>query len=162
MTRGIRVVAVSAAIVAATFAIHADVPSNHAIDIQLQLGRLLFEDGRYPESLEAYQKALTADDSVRLREARFGVIQSALRVAEFDVARREADTLIKASPRDPEALSLYADSRWASGLFEEAETRYRDVLAMAPAQARAHHGMARSLHGARPARSARSTRRRGR
>jgi len=145
MTRGIRVVAVSAAIVAATFAIHADAPSNHAIDIQLQLGRLLFEDGRYAESLEAYQKALTADDSVRLREARFGVIQSALRVAEFDLARREADTLIKASPRDPEVLSLYADSRWASGLFEEAETRYRDVLAMAPAQARAHHGLARSL-----------------
>ena len=145
MTRGIRVVAVSAAIVAATFAIHADVPSNHAIDIQLQLGRLLFEDGRYAESLEAYQNALTADDSVRLRAARFGVIQSALRVAEFDFARREADTLIKASPRDPEALSLYADSRWASGLFEEAEARYRDVLAMAPAQARAHHGVARSL-----------------
>src|SRR5450759_3250407 len=145
MRRGVRAVVTLVAVAAATFAIHAEVPSSHAIDIQLQLGRLLFEDGRYGESLEAYQKALKVADSGRAREARVGVIRSALRVAEFDLARREADTLFKASPRDSEALSLYADSRWASGLFEEAEARYRDVLAMAPVQARAHHGVARSL-----------------
>ena len=145
MTRGIRVVAVSAVVIAASLAIQAEAPQNHAVDIQLQLGRLLFEDGRYAESLEAYRKALMPGDATRVREARFGVIQSALRVAEFDVARHEADTLIKDAPGDPEAISLYADSRWAAGLFEEAEARYRDALAMAPAQPRALHGLARSL-----------------
>ncbi len=145
MRRGVRAVVTLAAVAAATFAIHAEVPSSHAIDIQLQLGRLLFEDGRYGESLEAYQKALKVADSGCAREARVGVIRSALRVAEFDLARREADTLFKTSPRDADALSLYADSRWASGLFEEAEARYRDALAIDPAQSRGRHGVARSL-----------------
>ena len=145
MTRGIRVVAVSAVVIAASLAIQAEAPQNHAVDIQLQLGRLLFEDGRYAESLEAYRKALMPGDATRVREARFGVIQSALRVAEFDVARHEADTLIKEAPGDPEAISLYADSRWAAGLFVEAEARYGEALAMAPAQPRARHGLARSL-----------------
>jgi len=145
MTRGIRVVAVSAVVVAATLAIRAEAPQNHATDIQLQLGRLLFEDGRYAESLEAYKKALLPGDPALVREARFGVIQSALRVAEFDIARHEADTLIKDLPGDAAAVSLYADSRWAAGLFAEAEKRYRDALAMAPELPRAIHGLARSL-----------------
>ena len=34
---------------------------------------------------------------------------------------------------------------WASGLFEEAEARYRDALAVAPDLARGHHGLARAL-----------------
>jgi Flp pilus assembly protein TadD/predicted aspartyl protease len=143
--RLIRAVVTLAVLAAATFVIHAQVPSGHSVDIQLQLGRLLFEDGRYGESLEAFQKALSGAESGRLRLARFGVIQSALRVAEFDLARREADALMKSSPLDAEAISLYADTRWASGLFEEAEARYRDALALAPSQARGRHGVARSL-----------------
>ena len=146
MQRGIRTGAVSATIAAATLVIHADTPpSSHTADIQLQLGHLFFDDGRYSDSLEAYQKALTIQDAARLREARSGVIKSALRVAAFDVARREADALIKSWPRDPETMSLTGDALWASGLFEEAETRYRDALAMVPGQARGHHGVARSL-----------------
>ena len=34
---------------------------------------------------------------------------------------------------------------WASGLFEEAEGAYRDVLATSPENSRARHGLARSL-----------------
>jgi Flp pilus assembly protein TadD/predicted aspartyl protease len=145
MQRGIRFGAISAIIAAATLVIHADNPPNHSAEIQLQLGRLFFEDGRYGDSLEAYQKALVIDDAARVREARSGVIQAALRIAQFDIARREADKLLKASPRDAEALSLYADALWASGLFEDAEATYRDVLARAPEHARGHHGVARSL-----------------
>ena len=146
MQRGIRFGTVSAIIAAATLVIHADTPpSNQSAEIQLQLGRLFFDDGRYIDSLEAYQKALAVQDAARLREARSGVIQSALRIAQFEIARREADKLLKASPRDAETLSLYADALWASGLFEEAEARYRDALAVTPEYPRGHHGMARSL-----------------
>ena len=122
MQRGIRFGTVSAIIAAATLVIHADTPpSNQSAEIQLQLGRLFFDDGRYIDSLEAYQKALAVQDAARLREARSGVIQSALRIAQFEIARREADKLLKASSRDAETLSLYADALWASGLFEEAD-----------------------------------------
>ena len=145
MQRGIRFGAVTAIVAAATFIIHADTPPNRTPDIQLQLGRLLFEDGRYGESLEAYQKALTIEDAGSRRLARSGVIQSALRVAAFDVARREAETLLAAWPHDPDAMTLHADALWASGLFEEAEAGYHDAVALVPGHARAHHGVARSL-----------------
>jgi len=145
MHRGIRAAAVSAIVVAAGFTIHADKPTSYSTDIQLQLARLFFDDGRYGESLDAYQKALAAEDAPQVRVARVGVIQSALRVAEFATARREAEQLLQSSPHDPEILSLYGDSLWASGLFDDAESKYRDALAKVPEQARAHHGIARAL-----------------
>src|SRR5262249_40622405 len=104
-----------------------------------------FQDGRYFESLEAYQKALSADDPARVRAARVGVVQSALRVAEFAVARREAEQLLASDKQNAQVLSLYGDSLWASGLFDEAESRYRDALSLEPELARARHGIARSL-----------------
>src|SRR5712692_9599759 len=118
MHRGIVVVAVSAIITAATFVIEADTRlSPHASDIQLQLARLFFDEGRYVDSLDAYEKASGGDDPIRVRQARAGVIQSALRVAEFSVARREAEKLVAVEPQSPDALSLYGYSLWASGLF---------------------------------------------
>ena len=56
-------------------------PPTQAAEIQLQLGHLFFSEGRFPESLDAYQHALRTDDSSRLREARSGVIQSGPRVS---------------------------------------------------------------------------------
>src|SRR5262249_28731453 len=144
MHRGFRVLAVSAIVAAGGFVIHAASASPHAIDIQLQLARLLFDDGRYSESLDAYTKALGAAHAAPAREARGGVIQSALRIAESDVARREAAKLLQTDPRSAHTLTLVGDSLWASGLFEEAEAKYRDALALAPDLARGHHGMARS------------------
>src|SRR3984893_2168055 len=127
MRSGFRVVAVSAIIVAASLMIHADsqVPSQSA-DIQLRLGRMLFDQGQYPEALDAYRNAVSSEDSQIVRQARAGLIQSALRVAEFGSARTEANVLLKMAPRDPDVLALYADSLWASGLFEQAEDQYRE------------------------------------
>src|SRR5262245_32118938 len=146
MKSGFRVVAVVAIVVAAGLIIHADgqVPSQSA-EIELRLGRMLFDQGQYPEALDAYRTATKSADSRTVRQARAGVIQSALRVAEFDLARQEADQRGKLAPRSPEALSLYGDSLWASGLFEQAEEKYRDALGVAPELARGRHGMARSF-----------------
>jgi Flp pilus assembly protein TadD/predicted aspartyl protease len=143
--RAIRVAAVLAASFAAGFVVHADKPSSHAADIQLQLAQLFFDDGRYYDSLEAFQKALEGSDPTRARVARAGVVQSALRVAEFAIARREAEELLKMDPHSPDAMTLYGDSVWASGLFDEAESSYRDALAMVHDLARGHHGLARAL-----------------
>jgi tetratricopeptide (TPR) repeat protein len=146
MQSGFRVVAASAIVVAAGLMIHADsqLPSQSA-DIQLRLARLLFDQGQYPEALDAYRNAVTSEDSTIVRQARAGVIQSALRVAEFAAAATEANVLVNLAPRDPGVLALYGDSLWASGLFEQAEEQYRAALSVAPELARGRHGMARAL-----------------
>jgi len=146
MNSGVRFVALSAFVSAAALVIHADGQLlSQAADIELRLGRMLFEQGQYPEALEAYRNAVKTDDSLTVRQARAGVVSSALRVADFDLARREADALVKAAPRDPDAVSLYGDSLWASGLFDTAEENYRGALAMSPELARGRHGLAKSL-----------------
>src|SRR5262245_4381282 len=144
MNSAFRVVAASALVVAASFVIRADANSQ-ASEVQLQLGNLLYSEGRYLDSLEAYKNSLKTAPSDNQRAPRIGVIASALRVAEFDLARTEAEKLAKADPNGPDAMSLYGDALWASGLFDEAESRYRDALAKVPDLARGHHGMARSL-----------------
>ena len=145
MLRGFQATLVGILCGAAVIAIHADV-SSQASEIQLQLGHQLFGEGRYLEALDAYQRALSGAGGDRdARAPRSGIIQSALRVAEFDVARTQAEALVGSAPRDPMALALHGDALWASGLFDEAEARYRDAVAAAPELGRARHGVARAL-----------------
>jgi tetratricopeptide (TPR) repeat protein/predicted aspartyl protease len=123
----------------------AGVLSNADAELQFQLGNLLFEETRYWEALQAYDRATAAQDPALVLRALKGKVRSELRVAEFVLARTDAEKLKATAGQDPEALSLYADSLWAAGLFDEAEVVYRDALAIAPGSARARFGMARSL-----------------
>jgi len=123
----------------------ADVASSQAAEVQLQLGDLLFSEGKYFESLKAYRNAVRVAPADLMVRARGNVVRTALRCAEFDEARQEAERLVQGSPRNPDAISLYGDALWASGLFDQAEARYRDALSLVPDLARGHHGLARSL-----------------
>ena len=102
-------------------------------------------EGRYLDSLDAYRNCAESRAArQRPRGPRIGVITSALRVAEFDLARQEAENAASKATRTARtSLTLYGDALWASGLFEEAEAQYRDALAASPDLARGHHGMAR-------------------
>ncbi len=146
MHSGRRFVAVAVLLVAASLVTHVSAtPQSQSADIQIQLADLLFSEGKYQESLEAYRNAERVASPDRMRQARSGVVVSSLRVAEFEMARQEAEKLIEADPRSPESLALYGDALWANGLFETAETKYRDALAETPELARGRHGLARSL-----------------
>ncbi|HEY7290731.1 MAG TPA: aspartyl protease family protein [Vicinamibacterales bacterium] len=146
MRSTLRVVAISAIVVAASFAIRADAPPvSQASEIQLQLADLLYSEGRYGDSLDAYQNALKESPADSRQRPRVGVIASALRVAEFDLARTEAELLHKSDPTGPETAALYGDALWASGLFQDAEAEYKDSLTRSPNLARGHHGMAKAL-----------------
>src|SRR5262245_14682936 len=126
MYTAFRVATVSVFVAAASFVLRADgTASSQASEIQLQLGDLLFGEGRYLDSLEAYRNALKTAPSDSVRRPRVGVIASALRVAEFDLARQEAEKLYQADPKGPDVLALYGDALWASGLFQEAENNYK-------------------------------------
>lgn len=129
---------------AASLVIRADVQSQSS-EIQLQLGDLLYSEGRYVDSLDAYRNALASAPTDATRRPRIGVISSALRIAEFDLARKEAEQLYRSEPKNPEAMALYGDALWSAGLFAEAETEYHDALGAVPDLARGHHGMAKAL-----------------
>ena len=102
-----------------------------AAEIQLQLGDLLFSRGAVPR---VARRPIAARSSTASTRGTLGARGSAsfsrrLRVAEFDVARREAENAGRVPSREtPRRIALYGDALWASGLFEEAEDRYRDAL----------------------------------
>jgi tetratricopeptide (TPR) repeat protein len=145
--KGLRFAAAVSALIAAVCLVAPvdGAPQSESVEIQLQLGDVLYGEGRYRESLEAFQNAVKIAPPDRLRRARGGLIQSALRVADFEAARQEAEHLIKENPRAAESIALYGDALWASGLFELAETKYQEALATTPELARGLHGMARAL-----------------
>ena len=145
MHRGLGIAAAAVvAVTAASLVIRADGQSQSS-EIELQLGDLLYSEGKYSEALDAYKHALEEAPADATRRPRVGVISTALRVAEFDLARKEAEILFRAIPTNPEAMALYGDALWSAGLFQEAEAKYRDALAAVPDLARGHHGLAKSL-----------------
>jgi len=144
MRRGFRfgitlVIVLGVAVVVRARAVGADA------DLQYQAATLLFDETRYWEALQAFDRASQSEDASLAVRARKGKIRTALRVAEFTMARKEAETLRDQAPGDAEAVALYGDALWSVGLFDEAEASYRDAAALAPASSRARFGLARSL-----------------
>jgi Flp pilus assembly protein TadD/predicted aspartyl protease len=119
--------------------------STDDAELQLQLASLLFEETRFAEALQAYRQALDSPDSSLVLRARIGYVRTALRIGLFLDAQREAASLQTMAPRNPEALSAYADAVWSAGQFDEAENAWTKALDIAPDSARARHGFARSL-----------------
>jgi len=114
-------------------------------EIQLQLGNLLYADGRFSEALTAYEHAVGSPEARVRVPARFGLVQSAVRVGSFQKARTAAEVLREERPSDAFALAVYGDAMWSAGLFDEAEGGYQKALAIQPGEARGHNGAARVL-----------------
>ena len=142
----LRFAASAAAIIAVcTLALRAaDSITSGDAEVQLQLANLLSEETRYPEALQAFDRATQSEDRALALRARKGKVKTALRLAEFVMARQEAETLKNDAPGDPEALTLYGDSLWSAGLFDESDAVYRDALERNPGSSRARFGLARS------------------
>jgi len=118
-----------------------------AADVQLQFARLLMNEARYRDAIDAYRRAvaITTDDSTLASQAHAGLSLALLRTGDFTGARKEAEHARAGTPSSAAVEALYADTLWASGLFDEAEHAYEDAMARDPADARAHHGRARAL-----------------
>jgi len=116
-----------------------------APDLQLQRGQTRYAEGRFGEALTAFVQAARADVAAIKGPAQIGVLQAALRLAEFDLARSTGVALLRERPSDPFILSLYGDAMWSAGLFEEASQAYGNAAALNPDEARAHNGLARIL-----------------
>ena len=125
----------------------AQAPRSAAADIQAQLGDLLMNEARFREALDAYRKAAAeaGDDAAIERRARTGIVLALLRTGDFSGARAQAETLATHGVIDAGVLSLYGDTLWSAGLFDEAEHAFDRALQADAADPRAHHGRARAL-----------------
>ena len=120
-------------------------PESARSELQLELADLLYADDRNWEAILAYNQAKQGAKPEQLVRASSGLLRSLLAVAEYGYAYREALFLRDLRPADSELQVLYADGLWASGLFDEAENGYREILAGNPASSGARDGIARSL-----------------
>ena len=118
---------------------------NGDAELQFQLGTLLFDQARYRESLVAFDRATRGADLALTVRARKGKIRSALRIAEFTMAREEASVLREEAPEDAESLALYGDTLWSAGWFDESDNWYRAAIRQNADSSRARFGLARSL-----------------
>ena len=140
------VLSAAAAVVACTLVLSADDRINSGdAELQFQLGNLLSDETRYREALDAFDKAIQTDDPALKLRAREGKVKTALRIAEYALAQKEAEVMRDSAPDDPAALALYADSLWSAGLFDEAEDIYHRALSLSSESSRARYGIARSL-----------------
>ncbi|MEI6669633.1 MAG: aspartyl protease family protein [Acidobacteriota bacterium] len=114
-------------------------------DVQLLRAQTSYASGRYRDALVAFAQVAHADAPAVKGPAQIGLVQSALRVAEFDLARSTATELLRDSPGDASVLSIYGDAMWSAGLFPEAHDAYQRAVSLNPDQARAHNGLARVL-----------------
>ena len=119
--------------------------SPEAGEVQIQLAKLLLADGRYIEAFHAFELAKPSDDPRIRREALMGGVKSALRLGDFSHAFADAQLLEKTAAKDAESVALFGDALWAAGLFELSEQKFSDALTFQGDNARAAHGMARSL-----------------
>ncbi|HEV8316433.1 MAG TPA: aspartyl protease family protein [Vicinamibacterales bacterium] len=146
MPRTLRVLPLAAALVAGTIVIRgSDIVSTGDAELQFQIASVLFDENRYDEAIAAFDRAAKADDPALSVRARKGKVRAELRIAEFAVARTDAETLRRDVPLDPEAATLYGDSLWAAGLFDESDQLYQDALNLNPESSRARFGRARSM-----------------
>ena len=111
---------------------------------QLVRANAQYKDGKYADALKSYVRAAESPDPAAARDARKGIVLSALRVGEFTLARRTAASL-SSNDHDAEALTLSGDALWAAGFFDEADREYARALEIDPDSARARYGIARSL-----------------
>ncbi len=133
----------AALVLVPTFVLRAETDADAAL--QYQLGSLLFEEMRYSDAVEAFDRAMQASDTALAMRARKGKVRSALRVAEFVVAREAAESLQDGPNVDAEGIALYGDALWASGRFDDADAAYLRALQKTPGSARALFGRARTL-----------------
>ena len=140
-----RRISLTAALLAALIVSPQATSSADDAELHLQLASLLFEETRFAEALSAYRHAIDTKDHDLAMRARVGFVRTALRIGLFQDARREAASLRRMAPRNPDALSAYADAVWSAGRFDDAEEAWQEALAIDPESARARHGIAKSL-----------------
>lgn len=138
---------VAAACAAVTLHAAGAASTGEALEVRLQLADLLFDESRYEEAADVYERAVEEASGPERTRAVTGLVASLLRQADFRAARDRLDVLLAEAPPQADLLALRGDALWTGALFAEAAESYRDALALDADEARALNGLAR-IHAA--------------
>src|SRR5688500_8263468 len=100
-------------------AVRAQAPGSAAPDVQVQLGDLLYADGRFADAADAYRRAVHAPDPATAVRAGAGVVLALLRRGDFQEAFTSAADLRRTHPDSAAIAAAHGDALWSYGLFEE-------------------------------------------
>ena len=142
--RATRLVVTVGAVVCCALVVGAQAPTGDPA-VLLEQARQSFSQGQYAAALAAFTVAAQSDDPVVAGDAKRGVVRTALRTAEFGLARRVVEGLLADDSRDAGLLALQGDVAWAHGLFDDAETAYAAAARASTSGMDAHRGLARAL-----------------
>lgn len=112
---------------------------------------------RYEDAYLAYRGARESPEATQRVRAATGMIRVLLRMSLYAEAAREGAVTAARDGGVAAALAVHGDTLWASGLFDEAERRYDEALALDPADPTALHGQGRALAARRQFVPARAT-----
>lgn len=110
---------------------------------QLRRGWLLYRIGRYADSIEAYQRAITA--APRAIEPRVGVLLPQTALRRYSDVEAQARAVLAVDPHNYLATLRLAFAYYNSGRFTEAATLYAQLKELYPSDAEVRSGLGWSL-----------------
>lgn len=107
--------------------------------LHLRRGWLYYQLGRYADSADAYQRAVSADPGAV--EPLLGVALPLMALRRWAEADRALEAALKIAPGDPTALSRRAWTQYSMGRFAQAEALYAQVVRAYPADVEMRAGL---------------------
>ncbi|HEY6506582.1 MAG TPA: aspartyl protease family protein [Vicinamibacterales bacterium] len=135
---------VGAVVACCALSVGAQGPSEESAAL-LEQGRRAYAVGQYAVALSTFTEATRSTDTAIATPAKHGVVRTALRTAEFALARRVVEGLLADGARDGALLALHGDVSWAHGLFDDAEEAYEAATRASTSLMDAHRGLAQAL-----------------
>ena len=111
--------------------------------LHLRRGWLLYLNGRYADSVEAYRKAVAAAE--RSAEARVGLSLPLMALHRWADAEQVCRELLAIAPGNYTGMSRLAWILFSSGRYADAEQAYREVLVQYPSDNDLRSGLGWSL-----------------
>ncbi len=112
--------------------------------VQVVVAKLFEARGNYDQAQVAYQNALAADPEFAM--AKTALINTKFRRGDLDGALKEAASLVKANPENPEANKLYGEFLARKGQYKEAIPPLEKATEAMPRDADAFAMLAHSYH----------------
>lgn len=125
--------------------------SQQTADVQLALGRTAEQQQQWPAAMSIYRQMLDADPKLPEATHRMAVLYD--RQGEFEQSAQWFQKTLKLKPGDPEVFCDIGYSLYSQSRYREAETNFRQAIALQPEHARSqnHLGLVLAQLGERDA-----------